>query len=284
MSTSLAPSKTGVARWTPSRTVCAKRSRPSSSSSSSISTWCSSVKIFFSFARSASPVHCVLDHLVDLLAEVERRPTEVRLEDLPDVHARRHAQRVEHDVDRRPVGEVRHVLLRQDARDDALVAVATGHLVADRQLALDGHVDLDHLDDARRELVALGELGDLVAVERLDGVARPRPGARPAAPASRSVLPASSTCSSRPVARRDLVERGALDLLRPWRRGPCPCRRPGAPPWSCRPAACASWRSTTRRRSSSRRAGRRAASPSRRPRCPWRARPSRCPCARTPWR
>jgi hypothetical protein len=49
-------------------------------------------------------------------------------------------------------------------RDDALVAVAAGHLVADLQLALDGDVDLHHLDDARRQLVALGELGDLLAV------------------------------------------------------------------------------------------------------------------------
>ena len=93
----------------------------------------------------------------------------------------------------RAVLEVRHVLLGQDARDDALVAVAAGHLVADRQLALDGDVDLDHLDDARRQLVALGELGDLVAVERLDGVRRrPRASAR-AARASPRVLPSPST-------------------------------------------------------------------------------------------
>jgi hypothetical protein len=46
-------------------------------------------------------------------------------------------------------------------RHDALVAVAAGHLVADLQLALDGDVDLDHLDDARRQLVALGELGSI---------------------------------------------------------------------------------------------------------------------------
>src|SRR3989449_5533182 len=41
--------------------------------------------------------------------EVEdpRRPAEVRLEDLAHIHAGRHAQRVEHDVHRRPVGEER---------------------------------------------------------------------------------------------------------------------------------------------------------------------------------
>ena len=94
----------------------------------------------------------------DLLAEAARRPAEVGLEDLPDVHARRHAQRVQHDVDRRAVGHVRHVLLGEDPRDDALVAVAAGHLVADRELALDGDVDLHHLEHARRQLVALASV------------------------------------------------------------------------------------------------------------------------------
>jgi DNA-binding SARP family transcriptional activator len=41
--------------------------------------------------------------------------------------------------------------------------VASGHLVPDLQLSLDGDVDLHHLDDARRELVALGQTIDLVA-------------------------------------------------------------------------------------------------------------------------
>ena len=91
-----------------------------------------------------------------------RGPAEVRLEDLTDVHTRRHAERVENDLDRRSVGEVRHVLFRQDARDDALVTVAAGHLVADRQLALHGDVDLHHLDDAGREFVALLHLADLL--------------------------------------------------------------------------------------------------------------------------
>ena len=75
-----------------------------------------------------------------------------------------HAQRVEHDVDRRAVLEVRHVLERHDARDHALVAVTAGHLVARLQLALRGDEDLDHLHHARRQLVAALQLVDL-AVE-----------------------------------------------------------------------------------------------------------------------
>ena len=40
--------------------------------------------------------------------------------------------------------------------------MATGHLVTNLKLALDGDVDLDHLDDARGQLVALLEALDLL--------------------------------------------------------------------------------------------------------------------------
>src|SRR5690606_2964801 len=103
----------------------------------------------------------------ELETEEVTTPAEVRLEDLPDVHARGHAERVEHDVDRTAVREVGEVLLREDAAHDTLVAVATRHLVADLELPLDGEVDLHHLDDARGELVALAELLDLLLEERL---------------------------------------------------------------------------------------------------------------------
>src|SRR5436305_3151944 len=82
----------------------------------------------------------------------------MRFENLTVVDARRNAERVEHDLDRRAIRQVRHVLFGEDAADDALVAVASGHLVADTQLALHGDVNLDHLDDTRRELVALLEV------------------------------------------------------------------------------------------------------------------------------
>ena len=93
---------------------------------------------------------------------VRGRPAEVRLEDLADVHPARHAERVEHDVHRAPVLEERHVLLGDDLRDDALVPVAAGELVALRDLALLRDEDADELVDARRQVVAR------VAGERLD--------------------------------------------------------------------------------------------------------------------
>ncbi len=102
-------------------------------------------------------------------------PAEMGLEDLSDVHARRHPERVQHDLHRRPVGKVRHVFLGEHPGDDPLVAVAARHLVADRELALDGHVDLDHLDDAGRQVVAAAEPADALlqhAVEEGDLVVR----------------------------------------------------------------------------------------------------------------
>src|SRR5256885_8943626 len=89
----------------------------------------------------------------DLDAERAGHPAEVRLEHLAQVHAAGHAPRVEHDVDGRSVRHVRHVLRRHDPGDDALVAVAAGHLVARRDLSLLGDVHPDHLVDARAELV-----------------------------------------------------------------------------------------------------------------------------------
>src|SRR4051812_3210196 len=88
-------------------------------------------------------------------AEQSRCPPEVGLEDLSNVHTAGHAQRVEDNVDRTAVGEERHILLGDDTCNDTLVAVASSHLVADRDLSLLGHIDLHELNDARRQLVRL---------------------------------------------------------------------------------------------------------------------------------
>ena len=80
---------------------------------------------------------------------------EVGLEDLAHVHAGRDAEGVEDDVDGRAVGQVGHVLDREDLGDDALVAVAAGELVADADLALLADVDPDELVHAGRQLVAV---------------------------------------------------------------------------------------------------------------------------------
>ena len=95
-------------------------------------------------------------------------PAQVRLEDLTDVHTRGHAQRIEHDVDRRTVLVERHVFHRNDGRHDTLVTVAAGHLVARLHAALHGQVHLDHLQHARSEVVARGDLGALLVEALLE--------------------------------------------------------------------------------------------------------------------
>ena len=82
-------------------------------------------------------------------------PPEVGLQDLADVHPSRHTVGVQDDVDRRAVGQERHVLDGQDLADDALVAVASGQLVAVGDLALLRDVDADQLVDAGRQLVVV---------------------------------------------------------------------------------------------------------------------------------
>ena len=100
----------------------------------------------------------LIEQARDAAAQFFRRPAEVRFENLSDVHTRRNAERIQNDFHRRAVRQIRHVFFRNDARDDALVAVAAGHFVADRKLALHGDVALHQLDDARRKFVALAEL------------------------------------------------------------------------------------------------------------------------------
>ena len=68
---------------------------------------------------------------------------------------RGHAVGVQDDVDRGAVGQERHVLLREDLADDALVAVAAGELVAVLDLALLGHVDADQLVDTGGQIVVV---------------------------------------------------------------------------------------------------------------------------------
>ncbi len=87
-------------------------------------------------------------------AEQFRRPAQVRFQNLADVHARRHAQRIQNDFHRRSVREERHVFFLHDARDNAFVAVTSGHFVADGQFALRRDINFHRFDDAGFRAVA----------------------------------------------------------------------------------------------------------------------------------
>ena len=67
-----------------------------------------------------------------LEAQFGSGPTQVRFQNLSDVHTAGNAQRIQHDLQRSSVLEERHVFHRQDLGDNAFVSVTSGHLVADR--------------------------------------------------------------------------------------------------------------------------------------------------------
>ena len=71
-----------------------------------------------------------------LPAELLAHQPQVHFEHLTDVHSGRHAEGVENYLQRGAVRKEGHIRLGKHAGDDALVAVAARHLVADLDLAL----------------------------------------------------------------------------------------------------------------------------------------------------
>ncbi len=98
----------------------------------------------------------------DRPAQTGSSPPHMRLKDLPHVHARWHAQRVQNHVNRSAVFQEWHVFDRNHFGNHTLVAVTTGHFITWLQLALNRDEDLDHLHDARGQIIAAADLFDLV--------------------------------------------------------------------------------------------------------------------------
>ena len=84
-----------------------------------------------------------------------RRKGKVNLQHLPDVHTGRHAQRIQHDIQRTSVGQIRHILHGQHPGDHTLVSMTACHLVAYRNLSLLCNINSDCLIYAGRQLIAV---------------------------------------------------------------------------------------------------------------------------------
>ena len=89
-------------------------------------------------------------------------PSQVRLEDLPDVHPPWHTEWVQYHVNGSAVGQERHVFNRQHFGDDPLVPVAASHLVTLFDLPQLCHADADHLFHTHLQVAML------LAVEDFD--------------------------------------------------------------------------------------------------------------------
>ena len=81
--------------------------------------------------------------------------TQVDFQNLTDVHTGRHAQGVQNHIQGGTVGQEGHIFLRQDAGNNALVTVTTGHLIADGDLSLLGDVNADGLGNAGSQLIGI---------------------------------------------------------------------------------------------------------------------------------
>ena len=82
--------------------------------------------------------------------------------DLPDVHTGRHAKRVQNDVNRSSVFGIRHILQREHAGNRTFVTVASGNLIAGLNFTLGRNEDLNHLQNARQQIIAALNFFNLV--------------------------------------------------------------------------------------------------------------------------
>ena len=79
---------------------------------------------------------------------------QVNLKYLSNIHTGRHAQRVQHDIQRTSVRKKRHILHRKHAGNNTLVSVTACHLVADGDLSLLRNIDAHCLVYTRSQLIA----------------------------------------------------------------------------------------------------------------------------------
>ncbi len=89
----------------------------------------------------------------DLPSEFRRGSSEMDFKHLTDVHSGRNAERVKHDVERSSVFKERHILLRKNSRNNALVTVTSCHFVSDGNSSSLREINADDLVRRGRKLV-----------------------------------------------------------------------------------------------------------------------------------
>ena len=73
---------------------------------------------------------------------------QMNLQHLSDIHTGRHAQRIQHDIQRTAVRQIRHILYRQHAGNHTLVTMTAGHLISYGNLSLLCYINADSLINA----------------------------------------------------------------------------------------------------------------------------------------
>ena len=90
----------------------------------------------------------VKDRSGELNAELSTCSTKDSLENLTEVHTRRHTKRIEHKVNGTAILKERHVFLTYHLRYDTLITVTSCKFVADTNLTFLGNIYLCHLKNA----------------------------------------------------------------------------------------------------------------------------------------
>ena len=83
------------------------------------------------------------------------RKTQVDLQHLSDIHTGRHAQRIQHNVQRTAVRQEGHIFYRKHTGNNTLVSMTAGHLITYRDLSLLGNVDTHCFIYAWRKLISI---------------------------------------------------------------------------------------------------------------------------------
>src|SRR5680860_778633 len=86
----------------------------------------------------------LVQHTTDALAQAFGCGTQMGFQNLTYVHARRHTQRVQNDVNGVAELVIRHIFNRLDRRNYTLVTVTTRHLVTWLDAALDSRVPVSY--------------------------------------------------------------------------------------------------------------------------------------------
>ena len=79
----------------------------------------------------------------------------IRDRHLSDIHTGRHAQRIQHDIQRTSVRQERHIFHRKDTGNHTLVTVTAGHLISHGDLTFLSNIYTNRFIYGRSKLVAV---------------------------------------------------------------------------------------------------------------------------------
>jgi len=154
--------KTAVPNQMPRSMPAPTRNSISSSRSSSCRNVAVPANSFLNNSRVYAAVGVGLDQVGNLLAQACAAQPRCVSRIWPTFIREGTPKRIQNNLDGRSIGQIRHVFLRKECAQSRPCCRDGRPSCRHRKLALHGHVDLDQLDDAGRQFVALLQFEDLL--------------------------------------------------------------------------------------------------------------------------